>query len=75
MLVDSPMCNIRNSALVANDVFCTRVLQVFVEDTVEAFGLVLVSVDAVFYLLWGVSGELWSLGDCSMPKDPSIVQD
>jgi hypothetical protein len=52
--------NISDGALIPNEVLGTSIFQVLVEDAIEAFCFVLVAIDAVLYLLWSVSGELYS---------------
>lgn len=52
------MSDISDGALVANEVIGPGITQVFVEDAVQAFRLVLVAIDAVLDLFGGVAGEL-----------------
>jgi hypothetical protein len=55
------MSNVGNSASVAYKIARLRILQVVIQDTVQAACLVLVSIDAVFNVLWCVAREMVSL--------------
>ena len=55
-----PVRNISDCAFVADEVVGPGFFEVLVQDAVEAFGFVLVTVYAVFDLFGGVAGELYS---------------